>query len=199
MQQTSIFQQVTAKFYVDLPQYYIGELKKAAKLEISSRLLKYDPDLNGVILSFSNVEPLSKNPNLTSCFCYADSPFIHIRMKASFLVFKPFPKCQLPAAVTFVSSSAVSLTIFDYFQGYVNLTEHRENWVFQDEQWVKNDQSEKFGQNDFVVVEVTEVSPNYDGYMLSVKVLRKSDIPPIENLDASPIEENVDENVENVE
>lgn len=194
---SSVFKQVTAKFYVDLYQYYIGDLKKAAKLEISSRILKYDPDLDGVILGFSNVESLPKDRAIKTCFCYADSPFVHIRMQATFLVFKPYPTCQLPAAVTFISSSAISLTIFDYFQGYVDLNQHREDWSFRAERWAKKkNESESFGQNDFVIVEVTDVCPNNDGYVLNVKIISKSDIPPIEPIEADAIEDIQDENVE---
>ncbi|OHS98568.1 hypothetical protein TRFO_08860 [Tritrichomonas foetus] len=191
----SIFRSVTAKFFVDLQQYYIGDLKKATKLDISSRLLQYDPDLDGVILSFSNVEPVSKNKNTAVCFCYADSPFVHIKMKATFVVFKPYKGCQLPATVTFVSSSAVSLTIFDYFQGFIDLAEHRENWTFRADKWTN--ETDSFTQNDVVVVEVTDVIPNNDGYSLNVRILRKSEIPPVEPIE--PIEQAGEEYVQEEE
>ena len=182
----SIFKQITAEFFIDLPQYYIGDLRKAAKLEIASRLLKYDPDLDGVILSFSNVEPISKK-NKNVCFCFADSPFVHIKMKGTFLVFKPYAGCQLPATVTFVSSSAVSLTIFDYFQGYIDLAQHQEKWSFRNDKWTN--ETDSFTQNDVVVVEVTDVSPNNDGYILSVQIIRKSEVPAIERIESVEVEE----------
>lgn len=195
---SSVFKQVEAKFYVDLPFYYMGELKKAAQLEIASRLLKYDPDLDGVIMTFSHAKVLPENKERKTGFCYADSNFAHIKMQATFLVFKPYPTCQLPAVVTFISSSAISLTIFDYFQGYPDLNQHREEWTFRSDKWVRKDNdSQSFAQNDFVVVEVTEVCPNNDGYVLNVKIIRKSDIPPIERIEPDPTENYQDE--ENVE
>lgn len=185
----SVFQQIKAKFYIDLPYYYNDDLQKAVKLEISSKLLQYDPDIDGVIMAYSHAQALPENKKKKTCFCYADSAFVHKRMQATFLVFKPYKGCLLPAAVTFVSSSAISLTIFDYFQGYPDLNEHRENWAFRADKWVRKDNdSQSFAQNDFVVVEVTDVFPSNEGYVLNVRIIRKSDIPPIEQIEPDATE-----------
>ncbi|KAH0786348.1 DNA-directed RNA polymerase I subunit RPA43 [Histomonas meleagridis] len=186
----SVFKKITAKFYVDLAQYYIGELKKAARLEVTSRLLKYDPILKGTIISFSKVMPISKDEKQLCSFVYADSPFVHIQMQAEFLVFKPYPGCLLPATVAYSTSSALSLIIFDYFQGTVDLNEHKKDWSFQQGKWYRG--SESITENDVVVVRVTDVQPNTDGVTIACIIEKKSDIPPQEISKPEENDENAD-------
>ena len=191
----SVFKQVSATFYVDLPFYDMNQISKAAQRLIATKVLQYDPNLDGVILSFNHVAALPKDQQKKMCYCYGELPFSHIKMKADFMIFKPYPKCQLPAVVTFVSSSAISLTIFDYFQGYVDLNQHREDWSFRSDKWVRKDNSSQgFGQNDYVVVEVIDASPNSEEtYVFNVKIIRKSDIPPVEQIEPDATEHFQDE------
>ena len=132
--------------------------------------------LQGTIISFSKVKPISKDSKELVTFCYADQPFVHIKMQAEFLVFKPYKGCLLPATIVYSTSSSISLTVFDYFQASANISEHRESWEFQQDKWYKG--SESIANNDVVVVEVEEVTPNNEGVSMLVKIVKRSDVPP---------------------
>jgi len=166
----SVFLNVKAKFYVDLPQYEIGNLSMATKIDIAGRLLKYDATLGGIILAYKNVMPLQK-----LAFCYADSPFLHIPMEATFLVFRPVKDCQLPGTVTYISQSAVSLQIFDYFEANLDIEDLKTKWTFDDNKWYRN--REYFGEGDNLVVKVTQIFPSPDGISLEVQIVGKSESP----------------------
>jgi hypothetical protein len=96
-------------------------------------------------------------------------------MQADFLVFKPEPGYRLPATVTFVSSSAVSLQIFDCFQADIDLAQLRGEWTFVRDRWTRADES--FGSYDTVVVEILGIRPTPDGVAMGVKVLGRSSVP----------------------
>lgn len=157
-------------FYVDLPCYDMGRLKEAAKSYISSYLFSYEQVMGGTIMAYQNVRPFGK-----LCRHYADLPYNHIKMQADVLLFQPYPGCQLPATVTFASSSAVSLQILDTFRGYVNMHDLRAKWEFSEDKWHRDNQS--FGAEETVVVEVEDVMPSTEGIVLNVKILRHSDVP----------------------
>jgi hypothetical protein len=167
----SAFKRVTAKFFVDLPLCQIGNLREAAKLQISERLFKFDSDIQGTVLAYRDIRPLT--PTMR---CYADHPFCHIAMQGEFLVFKPFPGALLPAAVTFVSQSAVSLQIFDYFQAFVDLAELTQKWQFGRAEWRMG--AIAFRKGDTVIVEVTDTRPTSDGVAMQVRILRRAERVP---------------------
>lgn len=166
----SIFKKVEAEFYVDSPMYEVGNLKFAAKLDIATRLLQWDDEFQGLVLAYQNIAPATKTQ-----YVYADAPYSHQKMKGEFLIFKPYVGCQLPATVTYVSSSAVSLTIFDYFQGIIDIGVHRQNWDFKKDKWFKG--TEPISEGDVVIVEVTDVQPSSEGLVLYVNILHKSKLP----------------------
>jgi hypothetical protein len=166
----SIFKKVTAKFYVDVPFSAMGNLQEAAKMKITERLLKYDSDLQGTVLAYQHARPVTSFP-----FCYAEAPFCHIRMLADFLVFRPAPGCRLPATVTFVSSFAVFLQIFDCFQANIDLAQLRSEWKFVRNRWTRV--KESFGSYDTVIVEVADARPTRDGLAMGVKIVGISSVP----------------------
>ena len=166
----SVFLHIKAKFYVDLPHYEMNNLVMGAKLDIAGRLLKYDPSLEGIILAYKDVKPLQR-----TAFCYADSPYLHIPMEATFLVFRPVIGCHLPGTVTYISQSAVSLTIFDYFEANLDIADLRTNWSFENNQWYQNRVS--FVEGDVLVVRVTQVLPTPDRVTFEVQIVGKSASP----------------------
>lgn len=166
----SVFLNIRAKFYVDIPQYEIGNMAAATKLKITELLLRYDANLNGVVLAYKDVKPVQR-----SAFCYADSPYLHIPMEATFLVFRPVPGCQLPGTITYISSSAVSLCVFDYFQADVDIADLKTSWTFGNNKWFRN--RENLVEGDSVVVKVINVNPIPRGIQLDVQIVEKSKAP----------------------
>jgi hypothetical protein len=167
----SVFKHVTAKFYVDIPASQMGRLRDAAKVKITERLFKHDPDLQGIVLAYQKVRPLSPFVSF-----YADHPFCHIQMEGEFLVFKPFVGARLPAVVTFLTASAVCLQICDFFPAFIEFEELKSVWHFSGDVWVKGEDS--FGKGDTVIVEVKETRPATEGMALEVRILRKADKIP---------------------
>jgi hypothetical protein len=166
----SIFREVSAKLYIDLPFSAMGRLRNAGREFLVDMLLRYNVDLGGVVMGFHNVKAITQNP-----FCYADSPFCHFLAQVDFLIFSPCKGCELPAVVTHVSSASVMLQVLDVFQGYVDMNDVRMNWKFEEGCWVKGDATLTSG--DSVVVEVTDVQKTQDSIALNVKIIRKSEIP----------------------
>lgn len=168
----SVFQKATVKFYVDLSDTELGRIIPAAKDYIAGCLFCYEQREGGVVLAYSNVRPFQKYLR-----CHADLPYCHIKMLADVLLFKPYPGCELPATVTFVSSSAINLQIIDTFRGYVNMQHLRKNWYFKDEKWHLNDGNQSFTAYENVVVLVEDVMGSSEGLVMNVRVLRRSDVP----------------------
>ena len=172
----SVFKKATVTFSVDMRFWAIGCLKQTAKSEITEKLMEHVQELDGTILAYENVRPVQKFAR-----CYADTPACHIEMQADVLLFKPYKGAQLPATVTYVSSSCVSLEVLDAFQGYVDISELKEKWTFDGDAmaWRNNDTGETFGAYETVVVEVIDSSPtNANGVSLKVNIVRKSDVVP---------------------
>lgn len=159
------------KFYVDVSNTEMKRLIPAAKDYIAGCLFCYEQTQGGVVLAYSNVRPMQKFWR-----CHNDLPYTHIKMLADVLLFKPYRGCELPATVTFVSSSAINLQIIDTFRGYVNMEDLRQNWHFADEKWQKNNSSESFTAYENVVVLVEDVMGSSEGLVMNVKVLRRSDV-----------------------
>jgi hypothetical protein len=165
-------------FFVDIPFYNITRLRDAAKLLVSERLFRYDQVLQGAVMAYRNLRPLAK-----SCSCYADSPFCHMPMEADMLVFRPTLGSELPAFVSHVSSSAISLQVFACFPAYLNLDELRENWRFDGNSDAWSDGHRSFGRGHTLVVEVTDVKPTSEGISLAVRLVRISDMPVAKDVD----------------
>lgn len=162
----SVFVQVRAKVTVDIPVWRMGGLKDATKLILLNKLLTYDDTLEGVILGIKNTNPESPYSKF-----YADTPAIHQTIEGDFLVFRPKTGCILPAKVTFVSSSSLTLTVLGYFTGNVETAELKRDWTFSKNNWKKG--SDEFAEGDEVQVEVVRASPSVNGLDLTVKVLSK--------------------------
>ena len=170
----SVFKKVTVTFSVDMR--FDGKLKDTAKSEIVDKLMEHVQELDGTILAYKNTRPVQKYAH-----CYADTPACHILMQADVLLFRPYPGVQLPATVTYVSSSCVSLQVLDTFHGFVDMAELREQWKFDNESlvWYRSNPDETFGAYETVVVEVVKVAPaKENGVSLQVKIVRKSDVVP---------------------
>ena len=169
----SMFKNVTASFNVDLRMFEMGQLKQAAKAKIAENIVKYVQELDGTVLSYERVRPVGKY-----MYVYADTPALHMRMTGDILVFRPYKGCRLPATVTYVSSSAVSLQVLDNFQGYLDISAHKEMWKFEEDRWYKLDGNESFGRYETVVVEVVDVTPmETNGVSFEVKIVGTTDIP----------------------
>lgn len=162
----SVFSQVRARTTVDIPVWRMGSLKEATKLILMNKLLTYDDTLEGVILGIKNISPVQPFSDF-----YADTPAFHQTMEGDFLVFRPRKGCILPARVTFVSASSLTLTILGYFTGNVELNELKHDWTFTKNMWRKG--ADAFGEGDEVSVEITRATPSINGMDLNVKVLSK--------------------------
>ena len=162
----SVFSQVHAKFYLDIPVYKMNELKESTRYLISRKLFQYDDTLNGVILAFKNAAPVDRFARF-----YADTPSIHMQMEADFIVFKPKIGTILPAKVTFVTANSVTLSVLGTFTANVDVSELKKDWSFSRSVWRKG--ADSFGENDTLQVSITESIPTSNGLDFTVNVIKK--------------------------
>jgi len=162
----SAFEEVHAKFYVDLPMYQIGNLKQAAKSEIIQKLLTYDDTIEGSILGFKNIKP-------TEPFCkvYADGPALHVQLEADFMVFKPKVGCVLPGKVSFISSSSLNLLVLGKFNATVDFSEFSKKWSFQQQCWECGEV--QINNGDVLLLTVLDVITDSEGPSMTVRVEKK--------------------------
>ena len=98
-------------------------------------LMRYTPDLGGVVLTFSNIK---LPPNQRHGMLISDEPHITVNVMATAQVFSPATGMELVGRATKVASTHVSLLVYGIFNATINAADMGADYRFDEaaSEWV---------------------------------------------------------------
>lgn len=109
---------VDVNMRVILAPKFTQEIKAGVKEYLSGLLLKYSPELEGVIMTFSRIKVTSDYASITN-----ESPFFKVPISAQFVIFKPQKKSRLLGVVQSVGAQYVGLLLYGLFNVSIDANE----------------------------------------------------------------------------
>ena len=79
-----MFKKINADLVVHLPPKFSSSVREGINDYLSAMVTKYIPELKAVVLAFENIKSSAKTAVIKS-----ESPFLHFKINADFIVFKP--------------------------------------------------------------------------------------------------------------
>ncbi|CAK4083984.1 unnamed protein product [Aphanomyces euteiches] len=163
---------------VSLAPYHIQNAKKGLEDQLSQMLMKYCEPVQGVLLSFNSLQMINPYGHIIN-----ETPFIHVRVAADALVFRPTPGMKLSATVNKIGSNHIGLLLAGVFNVSIAATEMPSGFVHNhfEEAWVGEDGASISLQDEvrFKVLQVHEAHGviSIDGTLRSVKQTAESESP----------------------
>ncbi|KAI8802382.1 hypothetical protein BJ742DRAFT_833393 [Cladochytrium replicatum] len=111
---SSHFRNIAGRLYVHLPPRFASAPMEGVHLYLSRFLMRYVPEVDSIVLAYSNVEPEE-----TSARIMFDSPFLHFYVRAVFTVFRPSIGSLLLGVVNKVSPDHVGLLVHGVFNASI--------------------------------------------------------------------------------
>ncbi|KAH9093985.1 hypothetical protein Ae201684P_016604 [Aphanomyces euteiches] len=147
---------------VSLAPYHIQNAKKGLEDQLSQMLMKYCEPVQGVLLSFNSLQMINPYGHIIN-----ETPFIHVRVAADALVFRPTPGMKLSATVNKIGSNHIGLLLAGVFNVSIAATEMPSGFVHNhfEEAWFASKVHEAHG-----VISI-------DGTLRSVKQTAESESP----------------------
>ncbi|RHZ25768.1 hypothetical protein DYB26_002526 [Aphanomyces astaci] len=131
-----------------LAPYHIQDPKKGLEDQLNHMLMKYSEPVQGVLLAFNSLQVINPYGHIIN-----ETPYIHVRIAADALVFRPTPGMQLTATVNKVGSNHIGLLLAGVFNVSIAATEmpsgfvhnyHEDAWVGQDSSAIAVDDTVEF-------------------------------------------------------
>lgn len=99
---------------VHIPPIYSNNISQGIDRYFYQILLRYDFNWNGVPLCYSDVSILSTRANIIN-----DNPFLHIKVKAKILLFRPNIGQSIEGIINRISSTHVGLIVYGLFNASI--------------------------------------------------------------------------------
>ncbi|ETW02156.1 hypothetical protein, variant [Aphanomyces invadans] len=153
-----------------LAPYHIQNAKKGLEDQLNLMLMKYCDPVQGVLLAFNSLQVINPYGHIIN-----ETPYIHVRIAADALVFRPTPGMQLTGTVSKVGSNHIGLLLAGVFNVSIAATEmpsgfvhnyHEDAWIGQDSSAIAVDDSVEFR---VVKVHVAHGVISIDGSMRSLQ------------------------------
>ena len=112
------FVSLEIKEHIVLMPSYIGRIDKGIFEHLNRRVLRYSQELNGVLISYSNLVILQNSGLIVD-----DNPQIHFDLKYSACVFQPPVGCVLQATVNRTGDGYVSCLSQNCFNIYISVND----------------------------------------------------------------------------
>ncbi|RHZ22907.1 hypothetical protein DYB37_000958 [Aphanomyces astaci] len=167
-----------------LAPYHIQDPKKGLEDQLNHMLMKYSEPVQGVLLAFNSLQVINPYGHIIN-----ETPYIHVRIAADALVFRPTPGMQLTASVNKVGSNHIGLLLAGVFNVSIAATEmpsgfvhnyHEDAWVGQDSSAIAVDDTVEFR---VLQVHVAHGVISIDGSMRSLQPHAvASDLPTLPNV-----------------
>ncbi|KAF0693221.1 Aste57867_15815 [Aphanomyces stellatus] len=133
---SSAFAKAKLVMSCSLAPYHIQDPKKGLEDQLNHMLMKYCEPVQGVLLAFNSLQVINPYGHIIN-----ETPYIHVRIAADALVFRPTPGMQLAASINKIGSNHIGLLLAGVFNvsiaagemppGYVH-NYHKEAWVGKD-------------------------------------------------------------------
>ncbi|KAJ1666010.1 hypothetical protein IW140_000565 [Coemansia sp. RSA 1813] len=110
----SSFTECTSKLTVTLAPVHSRDLWAGIHETLNSMLLRFVPQVRGVVLSYSRVKPLSD-----TALMFHDSPFGQLDVSAKLLLWRPIAGMTLRGSINVQSPDHVGLLLWDTFNASI--------------------------------------------------------------------------------
>lgn len=110
----SPFRELTVKLFVHLMPYHTHDIQAGINEHLNKLLMKYNEELEGVVISYYNVKPLQSNGAII-----ADYPHIHFYVTATLLLFCPRVGSKLVGQVEKVGVDHIGLLVYGIFNAAI--------------------------------------------------------------------------------
>mmetsp|Transcript_8354 Transcript_8354/g.16076 ORF Transcript_8354/g.16076 Transcript_8354/m.16076 type:complete len:178 (-) Transcript_8354:130-663(-) len=128
------------KFSVELPPSAVQDVKAGVLNELNQNLLKYVDDFDGVVLSYSDVNILTKEPVIHPYF-----PYFHLDVIATIVLFKPTKGSKMVGKVNKIGEDFIGLLILGVFNATIPKSDIGEEYKckMDDQSWLHIKDSSK--------------------------------------------------------
>ena len=126
---------------VALRPHHGGNMIAAVKGQLNDMLLKYSEDIEGVAVSYSDLE-LPKGMEYGRII--GAEPWVHVDLRATMVVFRPIRGLRLMGMVSQVSDSHVSLLVYGMFNASLSAQDLSKHYTYNYEYvtWESNELGE---------------------------------------------------------
>ncbi|KAK7477176.1 hypothetical protein BaRGS_00031561 [Batillaria attramentaria] len=104
---------------ISLPPSCLGNIGQGVKQQLDSKIGLFSDEHDGALIAYSHIKLLSDKGQIID-----DSPFIHFKIKADFVIFQPQISSCLKGVVNKISRDHVGIVIHQYFNASVPLVQN---------------------------------------------------------------------------
>ncbi|KAI8968498.1 hypothetical protein BDF20DRAFT_896729 [Mycotypha africana] len=138
---TSCFSEVVVQLYLHLAPMWSGKTMEGVNEQLNAFLMKYVPEVDGIVLAHSNVEFLTQKGKVLY-----DSPFCHFFISVKFLVWKPKKGTKLVGRINLQSEDHIGLLIYGTFnasipRAFIPVSEYE--WKVNEEEAATEDKDDE--------------------------------------------------------
>ncbi|XP_046569438.1 LOW QUALITY PROTEIN: DNA-directed RNA polymerase I subunit RPA43-like [Haliotis rubra] len=109
------FKAMTSSRQICLPPRYLGNISQGIRDQLDSEINLFCTDLQSVVIGYDNIKLLSSVGNIMD-----DLPFLHLRVQADYILFKPTLGCLLKGTVNKMSKDHVGCLVHDRFNASIH-------------------------------------------------------------------------------
>ncbi|GIL79344.1 hypothetical protein Vretifemale_8725 [Volvox reticuliferus] len=156
-------------FAVELHPSTVENVTEGVKDQLNANLLRYVEEFEGVLLSYSNLEILTKKPIIHPYF-----PFFHLDVRADVLLFKPKPGMTLVGQVNLLGEDYISALVFGVLNVAIPARDVMKELQFlrEEARWIHTQQPQhQILENSYIVFKVEGVR-DHGGYFQIAGSLR---------------------------
>ncbi|EFJ45236.1 hypothetical protein VOLCADRAFT_118421, partial [Volvox carteri f. nagariensis] len=139
-------------FAVELHPSTSANVLDGVKEQLNALLLRYVDEFNSVLISYSNVEILTKKPVIHPYF-----PYFHLDVRADVLVFKPTPGMTLVGRVNHIGEDYISALVMGVFNVTIPARSVMQGLQFirEESKWVHESQPQhQIAEHSYIVFRV---------------------------------------------
>ncbi|KAJ3028312.1 hypothetical protein HDV00_010471 [Rhizophlyctis rosea] len=118
----SSFRILRTKLLLNLAPVFVGSEQKGAEEYLNRFLMRYVPEVDGVVLSYSDIRPVESAARIIY-----DSPFFHFHITVTLTLFAPKEKSNLVGVVNKVSPDHIGLLVHGVFNASIPADQIRKN------------------------------------------------------------------------
>eukprot|EP01026_Neomeris_dumetosa_P076197 TRINITY_DN8157_c0_g1_i8.p1 TRINITY_DN8157_c0_g1~~TRINITY_DN8157_c0_g1_i8.p1 ORF type:complete len:390 (-),score=75.52 TRINITY_DN8157_c0_g1_i8:435-1517(-) len=171
----------TTRFSLYFSAQETQDIKNGIKKRLNEFLLKYDDDLGGVMLEYSNMALIQQQMQISS----NRTPYLHVEVVADATIFNPKPGKQLVGQVNHLGGDFLSVLVYGIFNAVIFSNQIRGNFqpVPGTKTWVnKENKKEVIKQGSIIIFEVIRIDKQGNVFGITGSMLQPSSGPVKQSL-----------------
>ncbi|KAG2446679.1 hypothetical protein HYH02_008247 [Chlamydomonas schloesseri] len=152
-------------FAVELHPSTVSDVLGGVKEQLNAHLLRYVDEFDGVLVAYSNVQILTKQPVIHPYF-----PYFHLDVRADVLLFKPSPGMTLVARVNHLGEDYISALALGVFNVTIPSRAVMPELAFlrEENKWIhKVTPQHQIHEHSYIVFRVEDVKDNGGFFQIS--------------------------------